>query len=135
MGNRIIFTIKHANKTLAYLYQHWGNGDGPVIEAEVRKAAETYHLDLTKQADAITAIRCAGECVYGHSLWNGAIDNTDDIEYIKATQEDRDYLLLHRDDIVADNQDSNGITFYYGVSAAYPSYIESWCEDAYCMEV
>jgi hypothetical protein len=135
MGNRIIFTIKHANKILAYIYQHWGNGDGPVIEAEVRKAAEAHHLDLTKQSDAITAIRCAGEIVYGHVIWNGAVDDTDDTEYIKATQEDRDYLSLHRDDIVADNQDAAGIRCYYGVSAAYPSYIEGWCEDSYCMIV
>lgn len=135
MGNRIIFTIKHANKTLAYLYQHWGNGDGPVIEAEVRKAAETYHLDLTKQADAITAIRCAGEIVYGHARWNGAVDDPDDEEYLKATQEDRDYLAHHSDEIIADNQDSNGSTFFYGISERYPRYIECWCEDSYCMIV
>lgn len=135
MADRIIFTIKHNDKILAYLYQSWGRGDGPTIEAEVHKAAETYHLELTSQADAIQAIRIAGEVLYGHAKWNGAIEDADDEAYIKATQEDRDYLLLHRDDIVADNQDSNGITFYYGVSAAYPSYIESWCEDAYCMDV
>ena len=135
MADRLIFTIKHQDKILAYLYQRWGRGDGQVIEAEVRKAADTYHLDLAKQSDAITAIRCAGEAIYGHALWNGAVDDIDDEQYIKATQEDRDYLTLHRDDIVADNQCSDGITFYYGVSAAYPSYIESWCEDCYTMTI
>lgn len=135
MADRLIFTLKHDGKTLAYLYQRWGRGDGATIEAEVRKAAEAYHLDLIDQADAIQAIRIAGEVLYGHALWGGAIDDTDDIGYIKATQEDRDYLESHRDDIVADNQRSEGITFFYGISAAYPPYIESWCEDSYTMTV
>ena len=135
MADRIIFTIKHNDKILAYLYQSWGRGDGATIEAEVRKAAGAYHLDLTNQADAIQAIRIAGEALYGHALWGGAIDDTDDIGYIKATQEDRDYLESHRDDIVTDNQDTAGIVFYYGVSATYPSYIEGWCEDSYTMTI
>lgn len=135
MADRLIFTLKHDGKTLAYLYQHWGRDDGPTIEAEVRKAAEAYHLDLTRQSDAITAIRCAGEVVYGRALWNGAIEDTDDEAYIKATQEDRDYLASHRDDIVIDNQNTNAITFYYGTAERYPAYIESWCEDSYCMNV
>ena len=135
MADRLIFTIKNQGKTLAYLYQHWGRGDGATIEAEVHNAAETYHLNLTSQADAIQAIRIAGEAFYGHAIWNGAIDDTDDDAYIRATQEDRDYLALHRDDIVTDNQNTNAITFYYGTSQAYPPYIESWCEDAYTMTV
>ncbi|WP_407458146.1 hypothetical protein [Fibrobacter sp.] len=135
MADRLIFTIKHQDKTLAYLYQRWGRGDGATLEAEVRKAAEAYHLDLTNQADAIQAIRLAGEQIFGHAIWNGGIDDTDDEEYIKATQEDRDYLESHRDNIVADNQCSEGITFFYGISAAYPPYIESWCEDSYSMTV
>lgn len=135
MADRLIFTIKHQGKTLAYLYQSWGRGDGPTIEAEVHKAAETYHLELTSQADAIQAIRIAGEATYGHAVWNGAIDDTDDEAYIQATQEDRDYLALHRDDIVTDNQNTNAITFYYGVAESYPPYIEGWCEDSYTMTV
>lgn len=135
MADRLIFTLKHDGKTLAYLYQHWGRGDGATIEAEVRKAAETYHLELTSQADAIQAIRIAGEVIYGHARWNGAVQNTDDEAYIRATQEDRDYLASHRDAIVTDNQDTAGIVFYYGTSQAYPPYIESWSEDSYCMNV
>ena len=135
MADRLIFTIKHQGKTLAYLYQHWGRGDGATIEAEVHNAAETYHLNLTSQADAIQAIRIAGEAFYGHAIWNGAIDDTDDDAYIRATQEDRDYLALHRDDIVTDNQNTSAITFYYGVAESYPPYIESWCEDSYTMTV
>lgn len=135
MADRIIFTLKHDGKTLAYLYQRWGRGDGLVIEAEVSKAADTYNLDLTKQSDAITAIRCAGEVVYGRAVWNGAVQDTDDEAYIKATQEDRDYLASHRDSIVTDNQDTAGTVFYYGTSQAYPPYIESWCEDSYCMNI
>ena len=135
MADRLIFTLKHDGKTLAYLYQHWGRGDGATIEAEVRKAAEAYHLDLADQADAIQAIRIAGEATYGHAVWNGAIDDTDDEAYIRATQEDRDYLALHHDDIVTDNQNTNAITFYYGTAERYPAYIESWCEDAYTMTV
>lgn len=135
MADRLIFTIKHQGKTLAYLYQHWGRGDGATIEAEVHNAAETYHLNLTSQADAIQAIRIAGEVIYGHARWNGAIQNTDDEAYIRATQEDRDYLALHRDDIVTDNQNTSAITFYYGVAESYPPYIESWCEDSYTMTV
>ena len=135
MAERLIFVLKHQDKILAYLYQRWGRGDGMAIEAEVRKAAEIYHLDLTSQANAIQAIRIAGEALYGRAVWNGAVDDTDDIAYIKATQEDRDYLVSHRDDIVTDNQHTNGITFYYGISEAYPRYIESWCEDSYTMTV
>lgn len=135
MADRLIFSLKHDGKTLAYLYQHWGRGDGATIEAEVRKAAETYHLELTSQADAIQAIRIAGEVIYGHARWNGAVQNTDDEAYIRATQEDRDYLASHRDAIVTDNQDTAGIVFYYGTSQAYPPYIESWSEDSYCMNV
>ena len=135
MADRLIFTIKHQGKTLAYLYQHWGRGDGATIEAEVHNAAETYHLNLTSQADAIQAIRIAGEVIYGHARWNGAIQNTDDEAYIRATQEDRDYLALHRDEIVTDNQNTSAITFYYGVAESYPPYIESWCEDSYTMTV
>ena len=135
MADRLIFTIKHQGKTLAYLYQHWGRGDGATIEAEVHNAAETYHLNLTSQADAIQAIRIAGEVIYGHARWNGAVQSTDDEAYIRATQEDRDYLALHRDDIVTDNQNTSAITFYYGVAESYPPYIESWCEDSYTMTV
>lgn len=135
MADRLIFTLKHDGKTLAYLYQHWGRGDGATIEAEVRKAAETYHLELTSQADAIQAIRIAGEVIYGHARWNGAVQNTDDEAYIRATQEDRDYLASHRDAIVTDNQNTSAITFYYGVAESYPPYIESWCEDTYTMTV
>ena len=135
MADRIIFTIKHNDKILAYLYQSWGRGDGATLEVEVRKAAEAYHLDLADQADAIQAIRIAGEATYGHAVWNGAIDDTDDEAYIQATQEDRDYLASHRDDIVTDNQDAAGIVFYYGTSQAYPPYIEGWCEDTYTMTV
>ena len=135
MADRLIFSIKHQDKTLAYLYQSWGRGDGATLEAEVHKAAEAYHLDLTSQADAIQAIRIAGEALYGHAIWNGAIDDTDDDAYIRATQEDRDYLALHRDDIVTDNQNTSAITFYYGTAERYPPYIEGWCEDAYTMTV
>ena len=135
MADRIIFTIKHNDEILAYLYQRWGRGDGSSIETEVHKAAVTYHLDLTSQADAIQAIRIAGEVLYGHAIWNGAIDDTDDDAYIKATQADRDYLASHRDVIVTDNQDAAGIVFYYGTSQAYPPYIEGWCEDCYTMIV
>jgi hypothetical protein len=135
MADRLIFTINHQDKTLAYLYQRWGRGDGATLEVEVRKAAEAYHLDLTNQADAIQAIRIAGEATYGHAVWNGAIDDTDDEAYIQATQADRDYLALHRDDIVTDNQNTSAITFYYGVAESYPAYIESWCEDSYTMTV
>ena len=135
MADRLIFSIKHQGKTLAYLYQPWGRGDGPAIEAEVHKAANTYHLDLTNQADTIRAIRLAGERIYGHALWNGAIEDTDDTAYIQATQADRDYLASHRDAIVTDNQNTDGITFFYGTSQAYPPYIEGWCEDSYTMTV
>jgi hypothetical protein len=135
MADRIIFTIKHDGETLAYLYQNWGRGDGEEIEKEVRKAAREYQLDLTDRADAITAIRLAGEALYGHALWNGCEDQCDDTEWLEATQEDRDYLELHRDDIIADNQDIKGITFFYGTSQAYPEYIAGWCEDAYTMSV
>lgn len=135
MADRLIFSIKHQDKTLAYLYQRWGRGDGATLEAEVRKAAEAYHLDLADQADAIQAIRIAGEVLYGHAIWNGAVQDTDDEAYIRATQEDRDYLALHRDDIVTDNQNTSAITFYYGTAERYPAYIESWCEDAYTMTV
>ena len=135
MGDRLIFTVKHKGETLAYLYQHWGARDGDTVAAEVRKAAEEYHLDLTDRADAIQAVRIAGEAVYGHALWNGCEDESDDKAWLAATQEDRDYLELHRDDIIADNQDESGFRFYYGTSAAYPEYIDGWCEDAYTMEV
>lgn len=135
MADRLIFTIKHQDKTLAYLYQRWGRGDGATLEAEVRKAAEAYHLDLINQADAIQAIRIAGEALYGHALWNGAIDDTDDTAYIKATQADRDYLASHRDEIVTDNQDTAGLAFHYGIAESYPAYIEGWCEDSYTMTV
>lgn len=135
MADSLIFTIKHQDKILAYLFQRWGNGDGPTIEAEIRKAADTYHLDLTSRADAITAIRCAGESVYGHAVWNGAVNDTDDTKYIEATQKDRDYLASHREAIITDNQDTSGITFFYGISQAYPPYIEGWCTDSYTMTV
>ena len=36
----------------------------------VRANAEKYKLDLTKRADAIQAVRIAGEEQYGHALWN-----------------------------------------------------------------
>ena len=92
MGDRLIFTVKHKGETLAYHYQHWGAGDGDTVAAEVHKAAEEYHLDLTDRADAIQAVRIAGEAVYGHALWNGCEDESDDKEWLAATQEDRDYL-------------------------------------------
>ena len=134
MGNRIIFTIKHDKKVLAYIYQNWGAGDGETIAEEVRKAASKYGLNISERAGAITAARIAGEAVYGHALWNGS-ELHDDDEWKEATKYDREYLENHRDEIVADNQDKDGITFFYGTSQEYPEYIDSWCEDSFTMEV
>ncbi len=134
--DRLIFSIKHEGKVLAYLFQGWGKGDGPAIAREVCKAAKTYSLDLTKYAGAVTAVRLAGEAVYGHAKWNGARPMAGgDKEWLAATKADRDYLKAHRDEIIADNQDEGGIVFFYGVSGDYVEYIDEWCEDAYTMNV
>lgn len=135
MSDRLIFTIKHDGKVLAYLYQNWGAGDGEYLAEKVNKAARAYNLDLTRQKDAIAAIRIAGEEQYGHALWNGCEDMSDDEEWLDATKADRDYLETHRDEIVADNQDGSGFSFFYGVSPAYVDYIDGWCEDSYSMMV
>lgn len=134
MSDRLIFRLKHNGETLAYLYQNWGMGDGDEIERRVRDAAKTYHLDLTKRADAIQAVRIAGEQQYGHALWT-ANEGEKDAKWRLATAEDRAYLMAHRDEIIADNQDEGGIRFFYGTHEGYPAYIEGWCEDAYTMTV
>jgi len=136
MSDRIIFSVKHDGKLLAYLYQNWGMGDGPTIAKEIRKAAKKYRLDLTTQAGAVSAVRLAGEAIYGHAKWNGARSmGGDDKKWLAATKADRDYLKAHRDEIIADNQDESGIVFFYGVSGDYVEYIDEWCEDAYTMTV
>jgi hypothetical protein len=134
MSDRLIFRLKHNGETLAYLYQNWGMGDGEEIERRVRRAAKTYNLDLTKRADAIQAVRIAGEEQYGHALWT-ANEGEKDAEWRLATADDRAYLDTHRDDIIADNQDECGIRFFYGTYEGYPAYIDEWCEDAYTMNV
>jgi hypothetical protein len=134
MSDRLIFTVKHEGHVLAYLFQRWGMGDGPQIEAAVRGQARKYHLDLKKRADAIQAVRLAGEVQYGHAIWN-CMEDDDDKEFTEATREDREYLEAHRDEIIADNQDTTGITFFYGTGDGYPEYIDGWCEDAYTMNV
>ena len=134
MSDRLIFRLKHDGETLAYLYQNWGMGDGAEIERLVRKAATDYNLDLTKRADAIQAVRIAGEEQYGHALWT-ANEGEKDSKWLLATAEDRAYLMAHRREIIADNQDEHGIVFFYGTHEGYPAYIEGWCEDAYTMTV
>jgi gamma-glutamylcysteine synthetase len=134
MSDRLIFTLKHNGECLAYLYQNWGMGDGEEIERRVREAAKTYKLDLTSRADAIQAVRIAGEEQYGHAKWTANSDYTDAAWRI-ATARDRAYLDAHRDDIIADNQDEGGIVFFYGTYGDYPDYIDGWCEDAYTMTV
>lgn len=134
MSDRLIFRLKHNGETLAYLYQNWGMGDGDEIERRVREAAKTYKLDLTCRADAIQAVRIAGEQQYGHALWT-ANEGEKNSEWRLATAEDRAYLMAHRDEIIADNQDEGGIRFFYGTHEGYPAYIEGWCEDAYTMTV
>lgn len=134
MSDRLIFRLKHDGETLAYLYQNWGMGDGEEIERRVRNAAVKYKLDLTKRADAIQAVRIAGEEQYGHALWT-ANEGEKDSKWLLATAEDRAYLMAHRNEIIADNQDEGGIRFFYGTHEGYPAYIEGWCEDAYTMTV
>ena len=134
MSDRLIFRLKHDGETLAYLYQNWGMGDGEEIERRVRNAAVKYKLDLTKRADAIQAVRIAGEEQYGHALWT-ANEGEKDSKWQLATAEDRAYLMAHRNEIIADNQDEGGIRFFYGTHEGYPAYIEGWCEDAYTMTV
>ena len=133
MGDRIIFRLKHNGETLAYLYQHWGRGDGRTLEQLVRKNANSYHLDLTKREDAIQAVRIAGEELYGHALWNSAHDDETDERHIQAVKRDTDYLMSHRDEIIADNQDENAIRFFYGTFEDFPDYIDGWCEDEWTM--
>ena len=135
MSDRLIFRLKHDGKTLAYLYQNWGMGDGKEIETRVRNVAETYHFDLTKHADAIQAVRVAGEDVYGHAVWNYIPEGNDDEKFASAIKRDIEYLKSHKGEIVADNQDRNGFTFFYGTFEDYPEYIDEWCEDSYTMEV
>lgn len=134
MSDRLIFRLKHDGETLAYLYQNWGMGDGEEIERRVRNAAVKYKLDLTKRADAIQAVRIAGEEQYGHALWT-ANEGEKDSQWRLATAEDRAYLMAHRKEIIADNQDEGGIRVFYGTHEGYPAYIEGWCEDAYTMTV
>jgi len=134
MSDRLIFRLKHDGETLAYLYQNWGMGDGEEIERRVRAAAKTYKLDLTKRADAIQAVRIAGEEQYGHALWT-ANEGETAADWRLATAEDRAYLMAHRAEIIADNQDEGGIRFFYGTHEGYPAYIDGWCEDAYTMTV
>ena len=135
MGDRIIFTIKHEKKVLAYIYQNWGAKDGRELEKEVLKAAKDNRLDLTRQADAIKAAYLAGVAFYGHAIWTGYEDHDDDLEWEKAVQEDREYLADHKDEIVVDNKNNNGFTFFYGTGNGYPEYIDGWCEAAYNMDV
>ena len=135
MSSRLIFSIKCKNEVLAYLYQNWGAGDGTTVADEVKKAAKKYNLDLTSQSGAISALRIAGESVYGHAKWNGHLSQCKDKLWRVATKPDRDYLKAHRDELIADNQDDTGFVFYYGVSSLYVDYIYSWCEDAYVMNV
>lgn len=133
MSDRIIFQIKHGVKCLAYLYQNWGMGDGEELEQYVREAAAKHSYDLTKRADAIQAVRLAGERLYGHAKWT-ANENEHAADWRLATAKDRAYLMAHRKDIIADNQ-AEGVTFYYGTYGDYPAYIQSWCEDCYTMTV
>jgi hypothetical protein len=135
MADRIIFRLKHDGETLAYLYQRWGRGDGAEIERLVRKSAKKYKLDLTKRADAIQAVRIAGEEQYGHALWNFIPKGDKDKKFAKALKRDLDYLKAHRDELIADNQDEGGIVFFYGTFEDYPAYIDEWCEDEYTMTV
>lgn len=134
MSDRLIFRLKHNGETLAYLYQNWGMGDGEEIERRVREVSKTYGLDLTNRADAIQAVRIAGEQQYGHALWT-ANEGEKGAEWRLATAEDRAYLMAHRDEIIADNQDEGGIRFFYGTHEGYPAYIDGWCEDTYTMTV
>lgn len=135
MADRLIFRLKHDGETLAYLYQRWGRGDGEEIERLVRASAKKYKLDLTKRADAIQAVRIAGEEQYGHALWNFIPKGDKDKKFAKALKRDLDYLKAHRDELIADNQDEGGIVFFYGTFEDYPAYIDEWCEDEYTMTV
>lgn len=135
MSDRLIFTVKHNGECLAYLYQNWGMGDGEEIERRVREAAKTYNLDLTCRADAIQAVRIAGEEQYGHALWNFIPTGDHDEKFAAALKRDLDYLEAHRDELIADNQDEKGIVFFYGTFEDYPAYIDEWCEDEYTMTV
>ena len=135
MGDRLIFRVKHNGETLAYLYQHWGRGDGKEIERLVRESAKKYNLDMTTRAGAIQAVRIAGEAQYGHALWNYVPKGDKDKKFRAALKRDLDYLKLHRDEIIADNQDEYGIRFFYGTFEDYPAYIDGWCEDEYTMTV
>lgn len=134
MSDRLIFRLKHDGETLAYLYQNWGMGDGKEIERQVRNAAKTYHLDLSRRPDAIQALRIAGEKQYGHAIWNSIPDGETDQRFIEAVKRDTEYLGEHRDDIIADNQNESGVRFFYGTYEDYPDYIDGWCEDAWTME-
>lgn len=107
MSDRLIFRLKHDGKTLAYLYQNWGIGDGKEVETRVRNVAEKYHFDLTKRADAIQAVRVAGEEVYGHAVLNYIPEGNDDEKFASAIKRDIEYLKSHKGEIVADNQDKN----------------------------
>lgn len=133
MSDRIIFQIKHDGECLAYLYQNWGMGDGEELEQYIREAEAKYGYDLTKRADAIQAVRLAGERLYGHAKWT-ANENERASDWRLATAKDRAYLMAHRKNIIADNQ-ADGVTFYYGTHGDFPAYIQGWCEDAYTMAV
>lgn len=133
MADRIIFRLKHDGETLAYLYQRWGAQDGEELEHLTKKAAKEYNLDLTKREDAIQAVRIAGEGLYGHAIWNNAGDSTDP-DYVNSLKRDKEYLEAHRDDIIADNQDTSGFDFFYGTFEDYPAYIDGWCECDYTMQ-
>ena len=135
MSDRIIFTIKHEKKVLAYIYQNWGAKDGPELEKEVLKAAKDNRLDLTRQADAIKAAYLAGVAFYGHAKWTGAERYDEDQKWTEATECDREYLAEHPDEIAVDNENDKGFTFFYGTGNGYPEYIDGWCEAAYNMEV
>lgn len=132
MSDRLIFRLKHNGETLAYLYQNWGMGDGEEIERLVRESAKKYNLDLTKRADAIQAVRIAGEEQYGHAKWNYAGEDRD-AKFQAALKRDNEYLEAHRDEIIADNQDEHGIVFFYGTYDDYPNYIDEWCCEDYTM--
>lgn len=132
----LIFRLQHEGETLAYLHEPWGTRrDGVFLKRRVRVAARTYNLDLTKRADAIQAVRIAGEEEYGHAKWTANAVDTDDADEVLATTEDRAYLMAHRNDIIADNKYEQGLVFYYGTYENYPAYIEGWCDYSYTMTV
>lgn len=138
MGNRLLFMVKHKGKCLAYLYQTFGAGDGPELERILLEIAEKNKLDLTIRENAVDAMIKAGVEHYGHVKWNGTeICEGDPDDWVSATEEDRRYRNTHQsyfgNHIEFGNCDQ--ITCFCGTGDGYPSYILSWCEDEYTVDL